>query len=369
MMEAREDFGQIVVVVASLLAAALVTAGMSLANAGDPATSTERAAGPPETTSTAAPTTTMPPAVTSPSTTAAPTTTAPSHAPAPVPATRPPRQPVDGDDVSVDDFPTASKTQFPRFGDGGRAGFISTCPISHNAGDDPIVFPGQPGAAHLHEFFGNTSTDAHTTTHSLITHGRTSCEHADDLSAYWAPAGIQGGRVAEVAGTSMYYFLDKVDEPKSTRPMPLGLRMIAGDATATEPPTKELGWFEEHRNARNNTRGNGGVMIRARNSGQVTMRVNFPNCWDGEHLDSPDHQSHMAYTSENDGSCPASHPVLVPQLTMFVRYDAPGGDAFELASGAWWTLHADFWNGWHPDTQQALIDGCLREHCDRVRTA
>ena len=34
------------------------------------------------------------------------------------------------------------------------------CRASHAAADDPIVFPGRPGAAHLHEFFGNQTTNA-----------------------------------------------------------------------------------------------------------------------------------------------------------------------------------------------------------------
>ena len=42
------------------------------------------------------------------------------------------------------------------------------CGASHAAADDPIVFPGQPGAAHLHEFFGNTSTNASSTYASML---------------------------------------------------------------------------------------------------------------------------------------------------------------------------------------------------------
>jgi hypothetical protein len=110
-------------------------------------------------------------------------------------------------------------------------------------------------------------------------------------------------------------------------------------------------------------------MISAGSSGQITMRINFPDCWDGQHLDSPDHKSHMAYS--NRGGCPASHPVVVPQLVTFVRYDTPGGSGVTLASGAWYTFHADFFNAWHPRTQEALIDRCIHGgvHCGRVRDA
>ena len=42
----------------------------------------------------------------------------------------------------------------------------------------------------------------------------------------------------------------------------------------------------------------------------LELHVNYPDCWDGEHLDSSDHTSHMAQS--RDYVCPASHPVKVP---------------------------------------------------------
>ena len=41
--------------------------------------------------------------------------------------------------------------------------FIVTCAFSHTAPDDPIVFPGEPGQSHQHDFFGNRATDAWST--------------------------------------------------------------------------------------------------------------------------------------------------------------------------------------------------------------
>src|SRR5215210_801771 len=38
--------------------------------------------------------------------------------------------------------------------------FATLCRFSHQAPDDPIVFPGQAGKSHLHTFFGNTTTSA-----------------------------------------------------------------------------------------------------------------------------------------------------------------------------------------------------------------
>src|SRR5918999_3433520 len=66
--------------------------------------------------------------------------------------------------------------------------FVTRCNFSHRNFDDPIVFPGQPGAAHSHDFFANRSTKNDSTYQSLrgTTLG-TTCVNPDDKSAYWIP--------------------------------------------------------------------------------------------------------------------------------------------------------------------------------------
>src|SRR6188508_1321649 len=53
--------------------------------------------------------------------------------------------------------------------------FHADCSASHVAPDDPIVFPGQPGMSHLHEFFGNRQTRASTTAKALRRQVGTTC--------------------------------------------------------------------------------------------------------------------------------------------------------------------------------------------------
>lgn len=312
------------------------------ANAASTTTSTTAA---PSTTTTTAPSTTTATAPTTTTTTTAPTTTSGSQDPS-----------------GTAKFPAPHATIYAGK-DSGRFGFISTCTYVNTQTVDPIVFPGDKTRSHAHDFFGNRSTDENTTSDSLIRNTSTSCQHADDLSAYWTPSAYDGGKQAPAVGTSMYYFTDKVNDPSKMKAMPVGLRMIAGSANATGPQSSQVTWFEEHRNATNNTRGSNN-MITANQSGQVTVRVNFPQCWNGTQLDSPDHKSHMAYI--NNGVCPSSHPVMLPQLTTFVRYDANGGSDFALSSGPWYTAHADFWNAWHPDTFAEILDHCRTERCQRV---
>ena len=48
--------------------------------------------------------------------------------------------------------------------------FRIPCAYSHMAFNDPIVYPGQPGRAHLHTFFGNTASHVQNGTFFLNLH-------------------------------------------------------------------------------------------------------------------------------------------------------------------------------------------------------
>src|SRR5262249_1068020 len=63
------------------------------------------------------------------------------------------------------------------FKQGDMPDFVVECPFSHRLADDPIVDPGQPGASHLHDFFGNIGVDASSTYASLRSTG-TTCTRA-----------------------------------------------------------------------------------------------------------------------------------------------------------------------------------------------
>jgi hypothetical protein len=50
----------------------------------------------------------------------------------------------------------------------------------------------------------------------------------------------------------------------------------------------------------------------------IRQTIIFPACWDGVNLDSPNHQSHVAYGqgsgASGGGACPKTHPVKLPQI-------------------------------------------------------
>jgi hypothetical protein len=65
-------------------------------------------------------------------------------------------------------------------------------------------------------------------------------------------------------------------------------------------------------------------------------------------------------------TCPASHPVSVPQLGLVVIYPISGaGSQLELSSGGLHSAHADFVNAWSMSAFRALIADCIvpRREC------
>lgn len=85
--------------------------------------------------------------------------------------------------------------------------FRTACEFSHFSYDDPLVFPGQPGAAHLHMFFGNTHVNAHSTYDTLLNSGSGTCNGLElNRTGYWVPAMFDGeGNVRVPERVVIYY--------------------------------------------------------------------------------------------------------------------------------------------------------------------
>ena len=238
--------------------------------------------------------------------------------------------------------------------------FVENCRYSHQAADDPIVFPGQPGLSHQHTFVGNRTTNAFSSFGSLRS-SATTCMRSDDTAAYWVPALYQGTTEVLPVAATVYYRRGTVAE---VSPFPNNMRMIAGDAKATSPQDMRVTFWSC------------GVASGVQRSTEVPtcpdtrgsflrLHIRFPECWDGRRLDSADHKSHMAYATR--AGCPSTHPVEVPQITQIYRYPSRGGDGFALASGGVYSAHADFLNAWKPGALRKLVDDCLNAlvHCGR----
>jgi uncharacterized protein DUF1996 len=234
---------------------------------------------------------------------------------------------------------------------GGVAYFAIACGFSHRNHDDPIVFPNQPGRSHDHTYFGNRSTNAASTPASLGEAGRTSCRLRADTAAYWAPTLLVAGNPVEPRGAIVFYVRRTSGD---VQPFPPGLRIIAGNAAARSAQSQTVtSWSCGRRSGV----GPSSTIPTCPVGSSLRLQVNFPNCWDGSRLDSADHKSHMAYST--DGRCPASHPVGVPALSIQIVYPVSGGATAELSSGGQLSGHADFVNAWDQRTLAALVDRYL----------
>jgi len=256
--------------------------------------------------------------------------------------------------------------------------FFSNCYFSHTAPDDPIVHLRRPGESHPHTFFGNSTTNAFSTLASLRA-GKTSCRIKADTAAYWVPTLFDNGHEVRPAKAQIYYVLRGYDR---MRAFPPGLRMVAGNPMSMQPQNRMVVYWAcgaSGVRARISSRPPECGVIDARFHGviqdcascpkrsnfmirrrtYVELHVNFPDCWDGRHLDSPDHQSHMAYS--RDFICPASHPVKVPLIRLMIRYPITDGTGLALASGGQLTGHADFFNAWKQAALERLVDACFHD--------
>jgi hypothetical protein len=247
--------------------------------------------------------------------------------------------------------------------------FRLPCNFSHIAFDDPIVFPGQPGAAHLHTFWGNAGANASSTGDSLSSSGSSTCQGGTlNRTAYWMPSLIdtRTGQPIIPTGTNFYYKLGYFGVKAGTvQPFPKGLRMIAGNSKGTAPLTA-FGLRIQCLNGGGAT----SVIPSCAVGDYVEMTVNFPQCWDGVNLDSPDHKSHMAYGTGN--GCPADHPVALPEVTLNALYavtEANAGTFWKLSSDNYagpggYSLHADWFGGWDTATNREWLTGCVNGNQD-----
>jgi Domain of unknown function (DUF1996) len=240
----------------------------------------------------------------------------------------------------------------------GAGYFAVACGFSHRNRDDPIVYPREPGLSHDHTYFGNTATDAFSTLASLRRSGRTTCRFRADTAAYWAPTLFVGGRAVEPLGAVAFYARRTFAR---VQPFPPGLKVIAGNAAARSPQSLRVThWSCGRRDVSSSL-----PTCSGRSRSGLRLTVNFPNCWNGRQLDSSDHKSHMAYSS--NGRCPSSHATEVPAISLVIYYGVRGGQRTELASGGPLTAHADFVNAWDQRALSALVNRYLNRFGHRYR--
>lgn len=213
-------------------------------------------------------------------------------------------------------------------------GFNFDCEVSHVNLDDPIVFPGEVGAAHDHMFWGNTTTDAFSTTESLLANADSTCDGRRDgnQAAYWTPVLFDAnGDTVEPTDIDVRY-----RGRRNVNPIPNGLEML----TKPEVLGADANDFE--------IEGDGDGM---------EFEINYPNCLSVDAggnpvLSSDDNISHTAFS--DGGDCPDSHPYRIPRLQIEVEFDLDidsdwrlSSDMDGMAQGS--SLHADYMAAWTDD--------------------
>jgi hypothetical protein len=298
---------------------------------------------------------------------------------------------------------TASWGIPPSMGSDPSGAFRMICGAGQVAYDDPIVYPGQPGKAHLHQFYGNLAAGANSTYTSLRTTGNSTCGDpsnpaAVNRSGYWMPAMLDGaGNVVKPEYVAIYYKRLPASDPRCTRSnpgaegdcvgIPTGLRFITGYNMATG--TQDAHPFFYCQNSDNGT-------IKAVSStlhdnisqviadcpvgARLTLNISAPDCWDGKNLDTADHRSHVAFGSyvwdaakaQSYYRCDDAHPYVMPQLAIIAFYTVDANFAAnkwhlssdEMVPGALpgTTFHADYWEAWSPTVRDTWLASCINGH-------
>ncbi|GAA2394667.1 DUF1996 domain-containing protein [Dactylosporangium salmoneum] len=234
------------------------------------------------------------------------------------------------------------------------AEFHTDCSVSNEAKDDPIVLPGLPGASHMHTFFGPT-VDATTKPADLFARS-TTCNAKGDNSAYWVPQLMLNGQPVKMKSFRVYYG-SRLADPSVTAPFPPGLVMVQGDAKRqVTTPKGASGQFWCAGSAETGRSDDGNWPVCAP-GGNLIFQLTFQDCWDGQHIDSPDHKSHMG--PMQNGQCTGKYPVAIPNLSFMVNYESLGGNGLSLSSGMASSMHGDFMNAWNPENLGPLVKICL----------
>jgi hypothetical protein len=299
----------------------------------------------------------------------------------------------------------------------GNAAMRTGCEFSHFAYDDPIIFPGQPEAAHLHMFFGNTDVNAYTTYDSLLNSGGGTCNGAElNRTGYWVPAMFDGkGSVVIPDFLNIYYKNDniasqndksKVPERVLAEPYPVaaedtwisddyegarvknfeGVQIVTRETQLDQQKRGHQLWKCIWENG--STEGmpsSTALHIDVKcpdqpkngNKPYLEMNVYFPTCWNG--------QDPSDWESDNVGlpaggfywrDCKkAGYDQQFTGIQYRIRYEVlPGDDTRNwfissdvspetltktVKNGS--STHGDWWGAWNPTVNQLWIDNCGNE--------
>ncbi|KAI1437518.1 hypothetical protein GGR50DRAFT_77656 [Xylaria sp. CBS 124048] len=267
---------------------------------------------------------------------------------------------------------------------------------------DPIVDFGMI-SSHSHVVHGSSGFSMTSKYDDLRNGDCTSCAVKQDKSAYWTPnvyfrddATGDFTPVNQVGGMLAYYLV----RGENVSAFPPGFQMVAGnnlrrDYTVgspfvPDPPQSNWAALNQVNQVDLSQRAIGFNCLNYAATPEpslfrhylpnktytdancldgVRFELMFPSCWNGE-LDSPDHQSHVAYPSlVGDGDCPDTHPLRLVTLFFETIWDMHNTNflgksgSFVIANGdeTGFGYHGDFMSGWDQSFLQSAVDTCTNE--------
>lgn len=245
---------------------------------------------------------------------------------------------------------------------------------------DPIVNPGKV-SGHVHSVLGGSNFRMDTNTSFLRQSECTSIPIPQDKSNYWFPHLYfqwNNGSFTSLNGGAVIYYLFS-DTPGTTTAFPDNFRMLSGDPTLRTYNASSFaqqaitflcldfnGVSTKHNELPSGTCPSG-----------IRAQINFPSCWDGKNVDSPDHKSHVSFlsTGPDSGSCSdPNFPVVLPRIFIEVYWASNDFDSvrdqamnstqpfvYSYGDPIGYGYHADFINGWDQGVLQRAVDNC---HCN-----
>ena len=218
-------------------------------------------------------------------------------------------------------------------------GIAATCSFVHREAIDPIRSRDGSASSHMHDFFGSKNVRNSLSADTLLKQQST-CTASGDRSVYWVPTMRKDGRDIDPVNMAVYLQVPHGVRADDVVLPPNGLEMITFKSS-----WKCSRWGEEFAD-----------LPQCPRNAATRLVLEFPHCWDGRELK----YENGAHVVAADRECPASHPLVLPRITMEVRYDISSVDGVNFSSGAAMGVHGDLFFVWDQDTLKTEVATCLR---------
>jgi hypothetical protein len=221
------------------------------------------------------------------------------------------------------------------------------CKPSHILEEDPILDP-PPGEAHLHQFVGNTATNADSTHESLASNLKTTCRPAIDTSSYWFPVIREAGKQINPRKVSLYY--QAPGDQTKVKNVVDGLQVITDE---------NIGDVDYRCGANADTE----KPPYGCKADGFRIRLHFPDCWNQQTL------KEGSTVSSVNGKCPRSHPYRYPAIRMAIHYPITDGKldrpiTVSAGAGEWHgidSMHGDIFFAPQQPVSDVRTKYCLRQ--------